>query len=101
MYQVNEGRKRSPVKSGTLIDVVMLAKYHTADNFFSTCLSKNTMAVGQDNFIVVLGVTAGTPIKRWTREGEIGDIIMWREHGSDSVAPTQEELEEALAHETK
>lgn len=101
MYQHNEGRKRSPVKAGTLIDVVMNGHYATDSDFGFPCESKSTLAVGGYNYIVVLGVEAGNPIRSWSRTGDIGDIIMWREHGEDSVPPTQEELEEALIHETK
>lgn len=95
-WQVNNGRKRSPVKRGTLVDVVMYASHYTDANFVGANVEKCTHNVNGTNYICVTGAVAGGDITRWDIKGMAGDIIMWREHDDNSKLPTKEMIEEVL-----
>ena len=95
-WQINNGRQRSPVKRGTLIDVVMRSDHYNYTSYVGTSVEKTSHSIDGMNYICVTGAVAGEDIKRWSIEGSVGDVIMWREHDDNSKLPTKEMIEEVL-----
>ncbi|AVI05048.1 hypothetical protein HOS95_gp11 [Salmonella phage vB_SpuP_Spp16] len=95
-WQVNNGRKRSPVKRGTLIDVVMRSDHYNYTAYVGNHVEKTSHTINCMNYICVTGAVAGEDIKRWSIEGSVGDVLMWREHDDNSKLPTKEMIEEVL-----
>lgn len=97
-WQINKGRKRSPVKKGTLIDVVLFAGYAHSDNFSGSCIAKQDVDTPYSgNLIVVRGTPTGETIVHWELDNDIGDILLWREYkeGVDNL-PSTDLIEEVL-----
>lgn len=94
--QINNGRKRSPVKRGTLIDVVMRADHYEHKAYCGNYVERTSHNVNGVNYICVTGAVAGEDITRWGIDGSVGDVIMWREHDDNSKLATKEMIEEAL-----
>lgn len=95
-WQINNGRKRSPVKRGTLIDVVMRADHYGHKSYIGNYVEITSHNVNGVNYICVTGAVAGEDITRWGIDGSVGDVIMWREHDDNSKLATKEMIEEVL-----